>query len=131
MKTILAAALGCLLVLDLAGCGGDPAGSLDESANSSTPAAQQDSSTRAQDSAGLSAAAAGSSVPGGSWACSCPSWEVRYGSNGKPAQLIASCYNTHHKLVRNEIWVWNCSTGCFFNNNGKITCGRCGHECAW
>ncbi|MGC4063878.1 MAG: hypothetical protein QM784_04430, partial [Polyangiaceae bacterium] len=63
--------------------------------------------------------------PGGSWVLTCPSRTVRYDSSGNPAQIIADCYNKKHKLVHNRVWVWDCSTGCFWNDDGHLKCGNC------
>jgi hypothetical protein len=65
------------------------------------------------------------SYPGGSWVLTCPNRTVRYDSGGHPAQIIADCYNKKHKLVHNGVWVWDCNTGCFWNNDGHLTCGNC------
>jgi hypothetical protein len=63
--------------------------------------------------------------PGGSWVQSCPDRTVRYDSGGNPAQIIAYCYSRSHRLVRNGVWVWDCSTGCFWNDDGHLRCGGC------
>lgn len=133
MKPILSATIGCLLSLGLVGCGGGAGTSGDENA-ANPSAAQQDSSAQALASdpsatPSVAPAAASASYPGGSWTCSCPDRTVNYGSDGRPAQIIAYCYDRSHKLVRNGVWVWSCSTGCFWNNNGKLTCGSCGGSC--
>jgi hypothetical protein len=63
--------------------------------------------------------------PGGSWIQTCPSYSIHYDNSGNAAQMSADCYNKHHGLVHNEVWVWDCGTGCYWNNDGHLTCGNC------
>jgi hypothetical protein len=67
----------------------------------------------------------GLTVPGGSWIRTCPIFTVGYNSSGTPVRLGADCYNRNRKLVYSQVNVTSCSTRCFWNNNGRLTCGSC------